>query len=74
MGVKYSQWAILRAEEERLHIGRDKALDKARECLARCGCLEKQRLHLQTHGEEMLRQGLKTIDKLKAAKEKEKQD
>src|SRR4051794_29226077 len=63
-GVKYSQWAVLCVEEERLRVGRDRALDKARECLAWCGCLEKQRLRLQTRGEEMLRWGLKTMDEL----------
>ena len=74
MGVKYLQWAVLRAEEEQLRISYDKALNDARECLAQCGHLEKQRLHLQTRGEEMLRQGLKTMDELEAAEEKEKQD
>ena len=57
-----------------MRISYDKALDKAQECLAQCSRLEKQWLHLQTRSEEMLRQGLKTMDELEAAEEKEKRD
>jgi hypothetical protein len=64
----------LRLEEERLKFERDTAFEAAMAGLERVRELERRQGELRERGMEMLRRGLKTLDELDAAEEKEREE
>ena len=69
-----SDWDALKQEEARLDHERLLTIQIASENLAHAQCLEKQCASLRKRGGEMLRQGLRSIDELDAAEERERQE
>ncbi|KFY92370.1 hypothetical protein V500_04197 [Pseudogymnoascus sp. VKM F-4518 (FW-2643)] len=61
-----------RCKEERLEAEEEAAAAQEQEAYARCIHLCKQQKALKTHGTEMLQRGLKSLNELEAAKERER--
>jgi hypothetical protein len=66
-GPSLSDWASLEREEQRLQSEKTEALAKVMR-------LERQQQFLRQRGKDMLKRGLKTMDELDAAEEKERKD
>jgi len=71
-GIPTSSWLALEREEERLSSEEAKATATAAEAMARLSRLQKQKKFLRSRAKDMLRRGLKTLDELDAAEEKER--
>jgi hypothetical protein len=79
-GIPVGEWRALEMEEDRLEKESEAAsrllaenLRLAQENSARLARLEKQKKFLKSKGKDMLRRGLKTLDELEEAEEKERQ-
>jgi len=67
-----SQWEKLRKEEERLELEEELAAQQEQEAFARRMRIRKMQKSLKERGAEMLRRGLKTLNELDEAEEKER--
>jgi hypothetical protein len=67
------EWRSLELETDRLEQEGAMALRAIQENSARLARIEKQKQLLKSKGKDMVRRGLKTLDELEEAEEKEKQ-
>ncbi|OBT49698.1 hypothetical protein VE04_10208 [Pseudogymnoascus sp. 24MN13] len=67
-----AEWEKLRVEEERLEAEEEAAAAQEQEAYARRMRLRKQQKALKLRGAEMLRRGLRTLDELDEAEEKDR--
>jgi hypothetical protein len=72
-GILVGKWQSLKAKEGRLEREREAALLFAKQSISCARRLEKQMKFLKSKGKDIVRCGLKTMDKLDEAEEKEKQ-
>jgi adenine-specific DNA glycosylase len=71
-GIPAGDWLSLEREEERLNAEEAKATATMIKTLARLARLQKQKRLLRSRARDMLRRGLKTLDELDEAEEKER--
>lgn len=74
VGPSDSDWKILEREEERLAFETRITREAVATAMAKLNRLELQKDLLRKRGHEMLRRGLKSLDELDAAEEKERVD
>jgi hypothetical protein len=72
-GIPVGEWRALELETDRLERESEAAMRAVRENMARLERLEKQKKFLKSKGKDMVRRGLKTLDELEEAEEKERQ-
>jgi hypothetical protein len=72
-GIPVGKWRLLKLETDCLERESKAAIHAVCENMACLKRLEKQKKFLKSKGKDIVRHGLKTLDKLKEAKEKERQ-
>jgi hypothetical protein len=72
-GIPIGEWRSLEREETRLELEKERALQLIAENTARVLRLERQQKFLKSKGKDMVRRGLKTLDELEEAEERERQ-
>lgn len=73
-GLSPSEWDILTQEEARLEAEEEAAALAEQEAFSRRMEIRKRQKELRDRGSEMLRRGLRTLDELDAAEDKERRE